>query len=303
MKKTTEIPTITIIGMGALGILYADIFTQTLGKEAVTFLADENRIHKYKTEGVYCSQKACDFQMCSQAKPADFVIFAVKGTSLGEAIELARPAVSEDTIILSLLNGISSEELIAAELKKGHVIHCIAQGMDAVKLGNKLTYAHVGELRIGTPDTAKHPFLAQTEHLLKTARVPFVVEEDILHRLWGKWMLNVGVNQVVMVSEGTYGTVQKPGPERDMMIAAMEEVLRLSECAQTGVTREDLDGYVALVDTLNPDGMPSMRQDGIQGRHSEVDFFAGTVIAKAKEYGLPVPVNQMLYDKIKAMEK
>lgn len=69
------------------------------------------------------------------------------------------------------------------------------------------------------------------------------------------------------------------------------------------MTREDLEGYVALVDTLNPDGMPSMRQDGIQGRRTEVDFFAGTVLAKAKEYGLSVPVNQMLYEKIREMEK
>lgn len=302
MKQTSKIPTITIIGMGALGILYADILTGTLGKEAVTFLADEDRINRYRTEGVFCNGKSCDFQMSSKAEPADFLIFAVKGTSLDEAIELARPAVSEDTIILSLLNGISSEELIAEKLKNGHVIHCIAQGMDAVKLGNKLTYAHMGELRIGTPDEEKRPWLALAEHLLKTAGIPCVVEADIMHRLWGKWMLNVGVNQVVMVSEGTYGTVQRPGPARNMMISAMEEVRQLSECAGTGVTRDDLDSYVALVDSLNPNGMPSMRQDGISKRRSEVDFFAGTVIAKAREYGLSVPVNQMLYDKIKMME-
>lgn len=302
MKQLSTSPSITIIGMGALGILYADIFTRTLGREAVIFLADDQRIHKYMTDGVYCNGKACDFQMQSKASPSDFLIFAVKGTALNEAITLARPAVGENTIILSLLNGISSEEIIASKLQKGHIIHCIAQGMDAVKLGNQLTYAHIGELRIGTPDESNLSFLQQVETLLKTAGIPCVVEEDIIHRLWGKWMLNVGVNQVVMVSEGTYATVQKSGPERDMMIAAMEEVLKLSSCANTGVTRDDLDSYVALIDTLNPDGMPSMRQDGILKRRTEVDFFAGTVITKAREYGLEVPVNQMLYDKIKKME-
>lgn len=302
MKQLSKTPSITIIGMGALGILYADIFTRNLGRESVTFLADKERIHKYRTEGVFCNGNRCDFQMSFEAKPADFLIFAVKGTALEEAIELAHPAVNENTIILSLLNGISSEEIIASKIKQGHIIHCIAQGMDAVKLGNKLTYAHIGELRIGTPDASRRPFLDQVKNLLNTAGIPCVVEEDIIHRLWGKWMLNVGVNQVVMVSEGTYKTVQDPGPQRDMMIAAMEEVLTLSDRANTGVTREDLNSYVSLVDTLNPDGMPSMRQDGILKRRTEVDFFAGTVIALAKEYGLDVPVNQMLYDKIKKME-
>lgn len=302
MKQSSVLPSITIIGMGALGILYADIFTRSLGRESVTFLADKERIRRYRTEGVFCNGNPCDFQMSSEAKPADLLIFAVKGTALEEAIELARPAVDENTIILSLLNGISSEEIIASKIKQGHIIHCIAQGMDAVKLGNKLTYAHIGELRIGTPDASKHPFLAQVETLLNTAGIPCIVEDDIIHRLWGKWMLNVGVNQVVMVFEGTYKTVQEPGKQRDMMIAAMEEVLNLSTCANTGVTRDDLDSYVALIDTLNPDGMPSMRQDGILKRRTEVDFFAGTVITMAKEYGLDVPVNQMLYDRIKDME-
>ncbi len=302
MKQLSATPSITIIGMGALGILYGDIFTRKLGRESVTFLADKERIHKYETENVYCNGNLCHFQMASKAEPADFLIFAVKGTALDEAIELARPAVNEDTIILSLLNGISSEEIIASKIKQGHIIHCIAQGMDAVKLGNELTYAHIGELRIGTPESSRRPFLAQVETLLHTAGIPCIVEEDIIHRLWGKWMLNVGVNQVVMVSEGTYKTVQESGKQRDMMIAAMEEVLNLSICANTGVTGDDLNNYVALIDTLNPDGMPSMRQDGILKRRTEVDLFAGTVITMAKEYGLDVPVNQMLYDKIKKME-
>ena len=97
-------------------------------------------------------------------------------------------------------------------------------------------------------------------------------------------------------------TIQKPGEARDKMIAAMEEVRALSELAGTGITKADLDAYVALVDTLNPDGMPSMRQDGLAKRYSEVDFFAGTVIRKAKQYGLYVPVNQSLYDTVKQIE-
>lgn len=293
---------ITIVGMGALGILYGERITSALGKEAVVFLADEKRVRKYQTEGVYCNGKKCDFQVTSKAEPTDLLIFAVKGTALQEAMELSKDAVSDDTILLSVLNGISSEEMMDAYFEKGHIVHCIAQGMDAVKLGNRLTFANEGELRIGTPDKDKQIYVERTAQMLKKAGVPYVVEENITHRLWCKWMLNVGVNQVVMVEEGTYDTIQKPGKAREKMIAAMEEVRRLSELAGTGVTKADLDAYIALVDTLNPEGMPSMRQDGLAKRYSEVDFFAGTVIRKAKEYGLSVPVNQWLYDTVKQIE-
>lgn len=295
-------PNIAIIGMGALGILYGDVMTTALGRDAVTFLGDEDRIRKYRREGVFCNGKKCDFHMSTETEAADLLLFAVKGNALRDAMRIAEPAVGEDTIILSVLNGISSEEILADHFRKGHIVHCIAQGMDAVKLGNKLTYSHMGELRIGTPYPALMPYVERAAKLLKSANVPFMVEEDILHRLWSKWMLNVGVNQVVMVCEGTYGTVQNPSEARDTMIAAMEEVRKLSECAKTGVTEEDVEFYVNLPDSLDPDGMPSMRQDGISHIYSEVDLFAGTVIQKAAEYGLPVPVNEMLYRKVKEME-
>ncbi len=293
---------ITIIGMGALGILFGDILTASLGRDAVTFLADEQRIQKYRQDGVFCNGRACDFQMSNQASCADLLIFAIKGNGLYDAMESSKSAVGENTIILSLLNGISSEEILAQYFPKGHIVHCIAQGMDAVKLGNKLTYSHKGELRIGTPDPALSPFVERATEILKCGGVPYVVEEDILHRLWSKWMLNVGVNQIVMVNEGTYGTVQCPGEPRDTMIAAMREVVKLSEYAKTGVTEDDLTFYVNLLDTLDPNGMPSMRQDGIAHRYSEVELFAGTVIKKAEQYGVSVPVNQMLYRRVKEME-
>jgi 2-dehydropantoate 2-reductase len=288
--------------MGALGILFGDILTASLGRDAVTFLADEQRIQKYRQDGVFCNGRACDFQMSNQASCADLLIFAIKGNGLYDAMESSKSAVGENTIILSLLNGISSEEILAQYFPKGHIVHCIAQGMDAVKLGNKLTYSHKGELRIGTPDPALSPFVERATEILKCGGVPYVVEEDILHRLWSKWMLNVGVNQIVMVNEGTYGTVQCPGEPRDTMIAAMREVVILSEYAKTGVTEDDLTFYVNLLDTLDPNGMPSMRQDGIAHRYSEVELFAGTVIKKAEQYGVSVPVNQMLYRRVKEME-
>ena len=293
---------ITIVGMGALGVMYGDMIARSLGWDALTFLADRDRIDRDKKEGVFCNGKECTFQMKAEAEEADLLIFAVKGTALKAAMDLAAGAVGEDTVILSLLNGISSEEILGQRFGNCHIVHCVAQGMDAVKLGNKLTYEHVGELRIGVPDKGRGYLVQKAAAVLESARIPYVVEEDILHRIWSKWMLNVGVNQVIMVYEGTYGTIQKPGEARDVMIAAMEEVMELSRCENAGVGREDMEGYLRLLDTLNPEGMPSMRQDGLSRRYSEVDMFAGTVIEKAQKHGVEVPVNRMLYRRVKEME-
>lgn len=305
-----EIQNITIVGMGALGILYGDFFARALGDEHVRFVADKGRIARYKKEGVSCNGHPCHFRFQDSALAGpevqtDLLIFAVKATGLEAAIETAKNCVGENTVILSVLNGITSEEIIGQAFGKEHVLYCVAQGMDAVKLGNALNYEHMGQLCIGIPaeEPEKEECLKRVLALFDRTGLPYTREKDIRRRLWSKWMLNVGVNQVVMVTEGTYGTIQKPGEAREMMKAAMAEVVALAGKEGVQVTEEDLQAYVNLMDTLNPDGMPSMRQDGIEKRPTEVEFFAGTVIKKAEEYGLAVPVNRELYRRVLEMER
>ena len=127
-------------------------------------------------------------------------------------------------------------------------------------------------------------------------------EADILHRMWCKFMLNVGVNQVCMAYETNYGGVQQPGELRDLMIAAMDEARKVGACQGVLVTQKDRAEYLAVMDALHPDGIPSMRQDGLARRRTEVDLFAGAVLELAARYGMQAPVNRMLYEKIKAME-
>lgn len=302
-----KIENIVIIGMGALGVLYGDYFVQKLGSDKVTFVADEGRIGRYRREGVFCNGRKCGFQFATgdtYGKKADLLIFAVKATALDEAVREAGPLVGPGTILLSLLNGIVSEERIGEAFDMRQVLYCVAQGMDAVKLANRLTYTNMGELRIGVlpGETEKQPMLLALSGLFDEIGLPYVVEEDMRRRLWSKWMLNVGVNQVVMVERGTYGTVQQPRKARELMKSAMREVIELAALEGVQLIRQDMDGYIALVDTLDPEGMPSMRQDGIELRPSEVELFAGTVIRKAKQHGIAVPVNEMLYRAVCEME-
>lgn len=314
MMKPIE--SIHIIGMGALGILYGNMLTEALPKGAVRFIGDRARAAAYEKNGVYCNGKRCSFEMTEGGSqtPADLVVFAVKSTGLVQAAEQVRASVGEDTVILSLLNGISSEEILSGIFGEAHLVYTVAQGMDATKIGNRLTYANCGELRIGAPKAdQKNPLpqglqqrreenLRRVIELLERTGVPYTEEDDIIKRLWGKWMLNVGCNQTVMVEEGTYRIIQKGGRSRQQFIDAMREVIAVAGAEGVNLSEQDLENYLALTDTLDPDGMPSMRQDGLAGRPSEVDLFAGTVIEKAEKHGIAVPVNRTLYRRVKEIE-
>ncbi len=297
---------VTIVGRGALGILYGDRLTQALGPDRVRFLADGARLARYRESGTWCNGHRCDFRFSDGSDgPAELLIFAVKATALEEAIELARPCVDDGTVILSVLNGVTSEELLSQAFGPEKVLYTVVQGMDAVREGDRLTCTSPGEIFLGVPEEDwfdRGERLAAAADLLRRTGLPVTVEPDIVHRLWSKFMLNVGVNQVCMAYEVPYGAVQVPGALRETMIAAMNEARKVSACQGVLVTQRDLAHALELIDGLAPQAMPSMRQDGLAHRRTEVDLFAGTVVDLAQCYGMSVPVNTALLERIREME-
>ncbi len=304
---TKEIRMVALIGLGALGIMYGHHLSKVMPFERLRIIADRERINRYETEKVYCNGELCRFNYVSPeedaGEPADLVVFAVKYPGLAQAIEAVRKQVGDNTVILSTLNGITSEEVIGRTYGMEKIIYCVAQGMDAVKEGNRMTYVNMGILCIGDLEPGSiSPNVRRVADFFERVKIPYEVDTDMRKRLWGKLMLNVGVNQTVAVYEGTYGTIQREGPARETMIAAMREVMALAPYEGVVLTEDDLRYWLALLGTLNPAGKPSMRQDLEAGRPSEVELFAGTIIELGKKYGVPTPVNQELYDRIKEIE-
>ncbi len=299
------IKTTAIVGMGALGLLYADVIVKARGNEGVSFVLDEERLEKYKGTTFTINGENKTFRMVSntEVKPVDLLIVAVKYNGLRSAIETMKSCVDEHTIIMSVMNGIDSEEILAEAFGKEHMIYTVAQGMDAMKFGNDLKYTKSGELRIGVVEENQKENLDKVCEYFDDIHMAYTAEEDIMKRLWGKFMLNVGVNQTCLAYSTNYaGTLAEGTEENRIFLAAMQEVITLANAYGILLSQEDLEYYVKIIGTLSPTGVPSMRQDGIAKRYSEVEMFAGTVRRMAKEKGIDVPANDLLYKKIKEIE-
>lgn len=105
---------------------------------------------------------------------------------------------------------------------------------DAVKIGNTLQYTNMGMICFG--DLIPGEISEKTKTVasfFEKMELPYLVDTDMQRRLWGKFMLNVGINQSVAVFDNNYGGVQKDGKARDIMIQAMREVVRISAAART----------------------------------------------------------------------
>ncbi len=300
-----EITKVSIIGMGALGLLYGSYIIKRLGLNTVDFIMDEDRYKKYENQRFFCNEEEVKFILTKdhEAEPADLLIVAVKYTGLEEALISMKRCIGPDTIILSLLNGISSEKVIGAHYGNDKVIYTVAQGMDAMKFDHKLQFTRMGKLHLGIVDKGQKDKLKRVISFFDKIELSYVVEEDILHRLWSKFMLNVGVNQTCMVYDTNYAGVLTFGEPNRTMIAAMREVIAIANAEGIKLTEADLNEYIEIIGKLNPNGTPSMGQDRINRKLSEVELFAGTVIEIAKKHKIYVPANEFLYRRVKEIEQ
>ena len=219
---------VSLIGLGALGILHARDLASHPDLCTLTCIADTERQKRYAREGIFCNNIRLDLSlMAPEEKPehkADLVMVCVKATGLEQTIRDIANHVGEGTIIISLLNGVTSEDMLRTAYPMARVIHCIAQGMDALRVDQKLACSQHGKLVIGTDREELQESVQELAGFFERVGIPHMVDKDILHRLYAKWMFNCGINQTITVFEGTYGTLQHEGEPREVFKGAMREV-------------------------------------------------------------------------------
>ena len=302
-----DIKKVSLIGLGAVGTLYAHLLSQKMPADDLRVIADAARIERYRRDGIFCNGVRCDFHYVTTDEdpvPADLLLVTTKFTGLAAAIPVMAPHVGPDTIILSALNGITSEEVLADAFGPQHVLYAVAAGMDATKIGNQLIYTQKGTLTFGEKEPGLiGPRALAVKDFFDRTGFPYVLADDMLHRQWSKLMLNVGLNQAAAVFDLTYGDLQKDCRERELMLGAMEEVRRVAERRGYPIPESEVGDWMNVLARLSPGGKPSMAQDRDARRKSEVELLAGTICRLGQQYGIATPINDFFYEKITERER
>ncbi len=298
-----------IIGMGALGLLYGNMIAENADRENTVFLMDEERYERHSKDIYRINSEEKAFNLASTGNPgsvsfatADLVIIATKYNGLESAISMMKPYADDRTVIISLLNGIISEDIIAQTYNRDNIIDCVPIGMDAMRDGSSVNYTKEGRLQIGIRQHSQQNAFERLCSFFDTAHVPYEAVGDIRHAMWNKFMINVGINQTCMVYETTYeGALNDPEAFASLK-GAMQEVIELASFEGVMLTNEDYENDLKILGGLKPDGYPSMRQDAVAKRYSEVELFAGTMLKLAAKHGIDTPVNKRFYEEIKKTE-
>lgn len=282
-----DIENVLICGLGAIGSIYADKI------KGAKILVDNDRLERYKKNPTTFNGKVMELDYVLPSRTdfkADLIIIATKYNGLAEVIENIQNFVGEDTLILSLLNGVTSEKIIAERYGAEKLVYSYFIGHSAVRAGRNITQDGVNTIVMGANERIQKYF--------DKVGINYEVPDDIIRSMWLKFMLNVSSNQTTALMRLTFGQMLNNKKCMEFVVNVMKEVQTIAKAE--GVQNTETMIYDALesLKMMCPEGKTSMLQDVEAGRKTEVDMFAGVMIELGKKHNIPTPYNKVLKELI-----
>lgn len=302
-----EIKNVLVCGIGAVGSIYANKINE-YNSEYLRVLVDEARLEKYKKNPKIFNGKPLIFNYIlpsDETFKADLIIIATKFDGLKDTIKNIENFVKDDTIILSLLNGVTSEDMIAQKYGWKHILLSYFIGHSAMRNGNIITHDGIGDVvfgvkhRVGT-DLYDVKLLKQ---YFDNVGLTYKTPDDMERALWLKYMLNVSSNQSSAILGMTFGQMQTNKKFMEFLINVMKEVQRIAKAEGVKNTETMIDEALVSFNKMIPDGKTSMLQDVEAKRKTEVEMFGSTMVKIGEKHNIPTPYNLVMRDMLEIIHE
>ncbi len=295
---------ILICGIGAVGSIYAEKI-QKYSPDNLKILVDEQRLERYtKNPPVFNGKELRLNYILPDDKDfkADIIIIATKFDGLSDAVRNIKNFVKENTVILSLLNGVTSEEIIAREYGWDKLLLSYFIGHSAMRDGRFITHDGVGKIVFGAKGSDKTNE-KPVQNFFDKLNIDYEIPNDIEHALWLKFMMNVSTNQPSAILRMTFGEMNANEYFMDFAKKLMREVQMIAKAEGVKNTAVMIDEALEAVASMVPNGKTSMFQDVLAERKTEAEMFAGTMINFGKKHNIPVPYNELMYEMFNILHK
>ncbi len=295
-----EIKTVSILGAGAIGAYF--IYGFTAAKIDFCLVAKGERKERLQREGIIINGNVYKpaVKTPEEANGADLLLVATKYNGLRDALEDIRTVAGPHTTVLSLLNGIDSEELIGTVIDPAQIVYSLMR-INSERRGNSVVFnpEKTPGLFAGEKGSAE-----ETERLLAIrsllAKTPlrYTFCKDIISEQWLKFTLNIAYNlpqAVLGVGYAAYFDSEHVGFIRDRLEAEARRV-----AAAYGISFGPLEN-------TRPRWLERARFSTLQDleakRHTEIDMFCKVLMEKAAAKGMEVPFAEYTLHAIKALEE
>lgn len=297
-----------IIGAGAMGSLFGSLLT--LSGEDV-WLVDiwKDHINAIRSNGLSIEDRGkvqiirmnATTDVTSIGK-ADLVIIFVKTYHTEKAVSDALILQKEDTVFLTLQNGLGNEETICKKVNRKKVILGVTgQGATLLGIGH-IRHGGSGKTHLGELGGKITDRVTQIAQMFLKAGIETEVSSHIHDLVWEKLLMNVGINALAALTGLKNGQLLDYPETLRLMEALVSEAVEVARRKEIQIEGNPIDRVKAVIEATR-ENRCSMGQDLDYKRRTEIDAINGALVREAARLGIPVPYNQAITDLVKAIEK
>ncbi len=311
---------IVIVGPGALGCLLAATIAASGENEILLLDHNHARAARLREQGIILATKERlqTFHLPVTAEPADIgradiIILATKSQAVPAALQHIKPIKTEDSLVVALQNGVLHLDCLREQLSLGQWVAGVTALGASLSAPGQVRFGGQGVTRFGfyprqvereLPatycQTARQ--LADFVKVMNGAGLQTEVSQTIIDHIWGKLLVNVGINALTAIHNCANGGILANPAMRDILIKVVMEGAEVARALQIDIP-EDVVRQTLEVCRKTAENISSMLQDVRQKRPTEIDAINGAVVQAAADLGINVPLNRKLVQQIKDLEK
>ena len=296
-----KIKRVALLGAGAVGAYFIWGLSEKLGDDFCV-VAKGERKERLKTEGLVINGKQYLFPVKEpqEIKDIDLLLIASKQDALIDALGDIQTIVNEKTIVMSLLNGVTSEEMIGNAVGMEHMLYSVMR-IASVRKGNEIIFSteHTAGVYVGERDE-KEPTerVLAVEELFQNTGIRYNFVENIILDMWFKYASNIAQNLPQAILGVGFQAYVDSSNVHYIAERLWKEVALVANAKGIPLT----DKFV-LFQGVKPEARFSTLQDLDAKRHTEIEMLAGEMIKMGQECGINVPYCEYTYHLVKALEE
>jgi 2-dehydropantoate 2-reductase len=296
-----------VIGAGAMGCLFA----ARLGKAGHSVVLYEKRPSRAKAiqhkgievQGISGAYKVMvpAFSSKPSSEP-EWALFCVKSTDTREAAETVNHWLKPGSLVLTLQNGLGNVEILKQIFGEQRVLGGVtAEGATVLGPG-QIKHAGQGETVIGPvregDDRVQTLVCAFNQAGFETRGAP-----DVDQLIWGKLIVNVGINALAALTRLKNGRLAQIQDTRAIMQEAVKEAVAVAHAKGIELPYADPLDRVISVCRATAENVASMLQDVLHEKITEIDFINGAILREARTLGMDTPVNAVLTALVRTVQQ
>lgn len=298
-----------VLGAGAMGCLYGAQLKKA-GQDVVLIDVNVPHIEAINANGLlvkresgeeYVSIPACRAQ--DYPSVADAVIVFTKSIFSAGALQSLSHAFGPNTQLISFQNGLGHETLMGEYADPDRIIIGTTNFPSDLVDNGVISTSGAGVTRMMTASGTVTSAVRELFEIFETAELNPELTPDVFQAIWEKVAFNAALNTLTAATLLPQGYLGQTKEGMELAHTIVDEVISVARAkgiqADGGHVHENVD----MLMTEHFDHCPSMFQDVLKGRQTEVAFINGAVVHEAQELGVPVPVCKVLYQLVSIFQQ